>query len=251
MTTEVTHKGVQGTSGRHDILHRGPPRVAPVNNSSSGQENYQGYGRDQMSRNQGNYNQDQRGNSYPQGPSVAPGNLTNNAPPSPQGGNFRQGAEGNYDQGVNGGYGHGAAGSYGQGAAGSYSQGAAGRYGQGATGSYSQGASGSYGQGAAGSYGQGAGSYGQGAGGSYNQGAAGSYGQGITGNYGQGAAGNYGQGASGHFGQGAAGSFGQGPRVNVPDQKKFPNYGQPDSVHGENQRFSQGQQMYDVRQVQK
>ncbi|KAL8155880.1 hypothetical protein AgCh_001073 [Apium graveolens] len=254
----------------------GPPRVAPVNSSSGGQEIYLGYGRDQLSPNQGNYNQGQRGNSYPQGPSVAPGNLTNNTPSPPQGGNIRPGAGENYDQGGNGGYGQGAAGSYGQGAPGRYGQGAAGSYGQGAPGSYGQGAPGSYGQGAPGSYGQGPpGSYGQGAG-SYNQGAAGSYGQGVPGsygqggagsygqgaagsygqggapgNYGQGAAGNYGQGAGGHCGQGATGSFGQGPSGVVPGQEKLPNYGQPDSVHVEDQRFSQGQQMYDVRPVQK
>ncbi|WOH14179.1 hypothetical protein DCAR_0933695 [Daucus carota subsp. sativus] len=277
----------------------GPPGVAPMNNSAGGQENYQGYRRDQMSPNQGNYNQGQRGNLYPQGPSVPPVNLNNNAPPpqppqsgnfsqgvpgqppvnfnnnapppqSPQSGNFGRGAPGSYNQGAPGSYNQGAPGSYGQGAPGSYGQGAPGSYGQGAPGSYGQGAPGSYGQGSPGSYGQGApgnysqgapgsyrqvapSSYGQGSPGSYVQGAAGSYTQGASGNHRQGAsgyeqdAGNYGQGGGGYFGQAAAGSLGHGGG----GQEKFPNFGRPDSVHEENQRFSQGEQMDGMRQVPK
>ncbi|XP_063950609.1 multiple organellar RNA editing factor 1, mitochondrial isoform X2 [Daucus carota subsp. sativus] len=244
----------------------GPPRVAPVNNSAGGQDNYQGQMRDQMHPNQGNYNQNQRGDSYPQGRRMSSGEFNNNAPQ--QGINW-QGAGGNHGQTAGGNYGQTAGGSYGQGAGGSYGQGAGGNYVQGAggTGSYVQGAGGSYGQGAGGSYGQSAGgSYGQEGGGSYRQGAGGTYGQGVGGS-GQGVIGNYGQGSGGYSGhvsgsnfgpgagsnygrQGTTGSYGQGIGGDVPVQEKFPNSGHNNPVHGESQRFSEGEQMNDFQQVQ-
>lgn len=229
----------------------GPPRVAPMNNSAGGQENYQGQMRDQMLPNQGNYIQNQRGDSYRQGGRMPSGELNNNAPQ--QGVNFRHGAGGSYGQGAGGSYGQGAGGSYGQGGGESYGQGAGGSYGQGAGvqgggGSYGQGGGGT-GQGVIGNYGQGGSeNYGQGSIG--GQGASSNYGQGVGGHYGQSTPGSYGQGSGGSYGQGSSGSYGQGTVGAVPGQETFPNYGHNNPVHGRSQGFSQGEEMNDLHQVQ-
>ncbi|GFY88541.1 multiple organellar RNA editing factor [Actinidia rufa] len=83
--------------------------------------------------------------------------------------------------------------------------------------------------------------HGQGTGGNYGQGAGGNYNQGAGGNYGQGAGGNYGQGAGGNYGQGAGGNYGQGVGA-VHKQETGFGYGQGYPGHGEERRFSEGEQ---------
>ncbi|PSS02883.1 Multiple organellar RNA editing factor 1 like [Actinidia chinensis var. chinensis] len=75
----------------------------------------------------------------------------------------------------------------------------------------------------------------------HGQGTGGNYSQGAGGNYGQGAGGNYGQGAGGNYGQGAGGNYGQGVGA-VHKQETGFGYGQGYPGHGEERRFSEGEQ---------
>lgn len=108
---------------------------APPINSPGGQGN-QGYSRDQAPTYQGNFNQGQRGNYYPQG---------ERSPPP--GGNFGQGASQNYGQGDGSNYRQVPGGNYGQDAGGDNRQVAGGNYGQSPGGNYRQGVTGTYEQG--------------------------------------------------------------------------------------------------------